>query len=381
VNSSQHIRSTSRRNVIHLRSPHPMTYNTIFHPDKRPSSRRTNPNSPPPTRPTHRSSLPTQTLPKRSRTRTPLSHNYHRHLHLYTPNMAYSLAYTNLSSHYLGTFDVLRDQSRLGTCAQTREQVNRISEVLLLGIRLCAAQLGTPKQINDLVDTRMYEIMTEDAAFEPVPAELCSKAGAVGADLGAEMAALRISSGSGEEENKFDKPKALPWPGNTPATAHKPTSGFSSSSSEEVHSSSTMRDWAGLIQDRSIVPSGLEPKTYVFKNWTYTKTIRPLTSDILDTWCIRRWRRWFGHLARRRLKMWRMRMGAGWSRKCRILIGRSDLVCWVGYRLGKDCCMCIIRRGGNGPRSRIRSWGELHGCITFTAREAKDICSGHEHDE
>jgi hypothetical protein len=184
--------------------------------------------------------------------------------------MAYSLAYTNLSSHYLGTFDVLREQSRLGTCAQTREQVHRISEVLLLGIRLCAAQLGTPKQINDLVDTRMYEIMTEHAAFEPVPAELCTGAEVVGADLGSGMAALRISPGSGEEEeDKSNVPQALPWPGNTPATAHKPTSGFSSSSSseeEEVHSSSTMRDWAELMQDRSIAPSGPEPNTYVFQN-------------------------------------------------------------------------------------------------------------------
>jgi hypothetical protein len=48
-------------------------------------------------------------------------------------------------------------------------QAESIIEILLVGIRLCDVQLGTPEQINSLLDQRIDEIQSEVRPFVPDP--------------------------------------------------------------------------------------------------------------------------------------------------------------------------------------------------------------------
>jgi hypothetical protein len=80
-----------------------------------------------------------------------------------------SPTYSTLASHYLNYATTLRNTLIAATCAYPTTQAERIFEVLLMGIRLCVQKMGTPAQINELVDRRMDEMGIEERACVPWP--------------------------------------------------------------------------------------------------------------------------------------------------------------------------------------------------------------------
>jgi hypothetical protein len=86
---------------------------------------------------------------------------------MFSQTLPYPLSYTYLTSHYLGYATTLRNSILTATCAYSPAKADRIFEVLLMGIRLCEQRMGTPEQINSLVDRRMDEMRAEQRAFVP----------------------------------------------------------------------------------------------------------------------------------------------------------------------------------------------------------------------
>jgi hypothetical protein len=86
---------------------------------------------------------------------------------MFSRTIPYPLTYTSLTSHYLGYATTLRNSILTATCAYSPAKADRIFEVLLMGIRLCEQRMGTPEQINSLVDRRMDEMRVEQRAFVP----------------------------------------------------------------------------------------------------------------------------------------------------------------------------------------------------------------------
>jgi hypothetical protein len=151
----------------------------------------------------------------------------------------YSPTYSTLASHYLNYATTLRNTLLTATYTYPTAQAERIFEVLLMGIRLCVQQMGTPAQINELVDRRMDEMVVEERAYVSWPFEEYKAYGEY-VEVEAEPdAGQRNDFEEGEEED--DIPDHLASP-----SARSRDSSFVSASSEFTDSNPSP-----AISDRS----------------------------------------------------------------------------------------------------------------------------------
>jgi hypothetical protein len=98
----------------------------------------------------------------------------------FTRELSRPLTYANLTTHYLGHSNTLRSSLPTITFPRDVTRTERVLEILLMGIRLCHGQIGSPAEINTLVDRRISEIQRERISFVPDPfAEYQKKKGEI----------------------------------------------------------------------------------------------------------------------------------------------------------------------------------------------------------
>jgi hypothetical protein len=85
---------------------------------------------------------------------------------------SFSLTYTCLQEHFSKLAEQLRDEIVVAEDSSDIAQANRVCEILLMGMRLCDEEMGTPEQINTLVDQRVQEIVHEERPFSPDPLDI-----------------------------------------------------------------------------------------------------------------------------------------------------------------------------------------------------------------
>jgi hypothetical protein len=87
----------------------------------------------------------------------------------FTRDLSRPLTHANLTTHYLAHSNTLR--SRLPSIPSPRDvaRAERVLEMLLMGIRLCHRRIGSPAEINALVDRLIGEIQRERISFIPDP--------------------------------------------------------------------------------------------------------------------------------------------------------------------------------------------------------------------
>jgi hypothetical protein len=65
------------------------------------------------------------------------------------------LTYSSLQENFFNLAEQLRDEIATAEGSYGIAQANRVCEILLMGMRLCGNEMGSPEQINALVDQRI----------------------------------------------------------------------------------------------------------------------------------------------------------------------------------------------------------------------------------
>jgi hypothetical protein len=83
-----------------------------------------------------------------------------------------TLTYNSLRPHLFQYLNQLREDDASSNFLHDIARADRVCEVLLMGMRLCDEEMGSPEQINTLVDQRVEEICSETRQSIPYPLEL-----------------------------------------------------------------------------------------------------------------------------------------------------------------------------------------------------------------